>query len=377
MAPKRHQDSHDLAGSRNSSGIVTHCVQEDVEMPPLRKRQAEESKGGSSSQSLWWILFSFAFYCAAGPATIFLNQYLLTSVQFPYPAALSVLGTSTSSIVSWIFIALGIVNANHLHEVTPYFYVTRIAPIGCALAGTLTTGNNAYLYLSIAFVQILKALSPVILLSLLWLLGIEKPRAILGVAVGVIVSGMITATQGELRMTWIGVTLMLLSEFFDSIKAINMQILLADKNFDSFESLAVFGPAAIVCLLIVSYHTEDYAQAITVIRSKPVLFFVASISGLGVNLATNMYIKATSALTLRITSIARNLVIVFVAAAFRRDSPVTCLEATGYLFSLTGVALYNFARIHPDVTIETLTTKFKTLYGAICHAANGCLPCRR
>lgn len=377
MAPKRLNDTHDLAGSRGSGGCAIHCVQEEMEAPPHRKRQAEDSKGGNSSQTVWWIFFSFVFYCTAGPATIFLNQYLLTSVHFPYPAALSVLGTSTSSIVAWICIALGIVNANHLQDVTPCFYATRIAPIGCALAGTLTTGNNAYLHLSIAFIQILKSLSPVILLSLLWLLRIEKPRAILGVAVGIIVIGMMTATQGELRMTWIGVILMLLSEFFDSIKAINMQILLSDKNFDSFESLAVFGPAAIVSLLIVSYCTEDYARAIAVVKAHPLLFFIASISGLGVNLATNMYIKATSALTLRITSIARNLAIVFFAAAFRRDSPVTPLEASGYLVSLTGVALYNHARSHTDATLELLAKKLNALLGAICHSANRRLTCRR
>ncbi|KAJ8604215.1 hypothetical protein CTAYLR_009783 [Chrysophaeum taylorii] len=314
----------------------------------------EEGLDVKEKNNIAWVLFCFVCYCVSGPATIFLNQHVLMGINFPFPAALSLLGVTTSTVVSSALLAAGVAPASHLADVTPRFYLVRVAPIGFALAGTLATGNSAYLHLSIAYVQILKALSPVILLSLLWATRIEKPRGLLAIAVAIIVSGMIAAAKGELRVTWLGLGLMFASEFCDSVKAINMQILLSDHKFDSMESLAVFGPAAVFGLALVSLLTEDYHRAATVVAQQPLLFILASVSGLGVNLATNMFIKATSALTLRVTSLARNVVIVLLAATFRRDSRVTTLEFAGYLFSLGGVALYNYARMHPEDSVAHL-----------------------
>lgn len=330
-------------------------------MVPVSVARGVKSGGKNNSRlASWsWLAFCFTFYCMAGPATIFLNQHVLTQVHFPYPAVLSLLGVTMSSVAASSLIVLGVVPSNHLHDVTPRFYMLRVTPIGLALAGTLASGNNVYLHLSIAFIQILKSLSPVILLGLLWLTRIEQPRALLALAVFVIVTGMVAATEGELRVTWMGVTLMLFSELCDSVKAISLQILLSDRKFDSFECLAIFGPAAITGLCVVSFFTEDYDSAIAIILDHPLLFFFASVSGFGVNLATNLFIKATSALTLRITSIARNVVIVLVAAIFRRDSHVTRLEFAGYCVSLMGVSLYNFARINSDETIAGLTAKLR------------------
>lgn len=322
----------------------------------LRKKEVEVLP-----VSVAWILFCFAFYCTAGPFTIFLNQYLLTRVHFPYPAALSMMGVTMSALISLMLIALGVVSSERVRDVTPSFYLRRVAPIGFGLAGTLATGNGAYLHLSISFIQILKALSPVILLSLLWISRIEKPRTILALSIFVISIGMISAIHGEMRATWIGLGLMFASELFDSVKAINMQILLSDKKFDSFQGLAVFGPSAAFGLALVSYFTEDYEDAMNVIASNRILFLVASLSGLAVNLATNMYIKATSALTLRITSLARNVVIVLLAAAFKPGNSISVSEFAGYLVSLCGVGLYNFARINPDATVSTLLATLRSV----------------
>jgi drug/metabolite transporter (DMT)-like permease len=44
-------------------------------------------------------------------------------------------------------------------------YMRAIVPIGACYAGTLWVGNAAYLYLSVSFIQMLKALMPVAVFS--------------------------------------------------------------------------------------------------------------------------------------------------------------------------------------------------------------------
>ena len=105
------------------------------------------------------------------------------------------------------------------------------------------------------------------------------------------------------------------SEFFEAVKLLMMQILLVDRKFGAVEGLAVMGPAAVVALAAFSAASEDVGDAASKVAAHPLLFAAASLGGLVVNFATNMMLAATSALTLRITSLVRNISVVFVGAA--------------------------------------------------------------
>ena len=75
---------------------------------------------------------------------------------------------------------------------------------------------------------------------------------------------------------------------------------------------------------------EDWRDAMEKVGERPLLFLAASLGGVVVNLATNMMVAATSALTLRVTSLLRNIGIVFVSTAVLRDSTLTLLEGIGF-----------------------------------------------
>uniref|UniRef100_A0A7S3NGJ4 Sugar phosphate transporter domain-containing protein n=1 Tax=Aureoumbra lagunensis TaxID=44058 RepID=A0A7S3NGJ4_9STRA len=320
------------------------------------------------------LILIWIFYLTAGPSTIFLNSYLLKQVHFPYPAALSLLGVLSSSLVSSSLIFAGLVSGNQMKQLTIRSYIIRVMPIGLALAGTLAFGNEVYLQLSVAFIQILKAFSPVILLCLLLIAQLETPRSLLFLAIGIIVLGTAAATQGELHATVFGLVCMFFSEFFEAVKAIFLQLLLSPspttanndtnhsdgvvkKKFEAMESLAVFGPAACLCLTAVSYFTEDLHDAFTIICQHPLLFLLASCSGLAVNLATSLFIKYTSALTLRVTSLGRNVGIVLISACIFPDSRITLEEFFGYSVCLVGCLLYQHARSDAEETIDSLSQR--------------------
>lgn len=297
-------------------------------------------------------------YCVAGPSLIFLNKYILADLDFPYGSALSLLGVAMSSLLSGAALLAGAASSDRVRRMTPRFYATRILPIGVALGLCLATGNVAYLYNSVAFVQILKAFAPVVLLAVLFATRLETPSTVLVLSIFVISGGTAVAVEGEMRLSASGALIMLASEFFEAVKLVMMQILLVDKKYGAVEGLAVIGPAAVLALAATTLLLDDYADAAAKVRARPLPFLAASLGGVAVNLATNLMVAATSALTLRITSLLRNIGVVLVSALVVRDaelrSKISPTELLGFGLSVCGVALYQHARRHPASTLASV-----------------------
>ena len=313
---------------------------------------APEAKDKEAAAVLRAVLATM-LYVVAGPGVIFLNKHIMVEVGFPYGGCLSLLGVGTSTCVSALALIAGWAPAEQLGTVTPAFFATRVAPIGVALAGTLTFGNAAYLYNSVAFVQILKAFAPVVLLSLLFLLRLERPRLLLCTSIFIIVVGTAVAVEGEVHSSERGIVIMLTSELFEAVKLVMMQVLLVDRKFGAVEGLALMGPAAVVALAVAAYATEDVADAARKVSAHPVLFAAASFGGLLVNLSTNVMLANTSALTLRVTSLVRNISVVFASTLVVRDSIVTPEEYFGFALSIVGVVLYQHAKRFPKATLAS------------------------
>ena len=302
-------------------------------------------------------------YCLAGPSLIFLNKHILVEVEFPYGSALSLLGVTMSTLLSIVALMLGWFPCDQTRSLTPQTYCTRVLPIGIALGLCLTTGNVAYLYNSVAFIQILKAFAPVVLLLVLFAARLEKPSATLIASIMIISGGTAVAVRGEVELSLIGVAYMLASEFFEAVKLVMTQILLVDRKFGSVEGLAVVGPAAMAALCVCTILGEDWRDAMEKVGERPLLFLAASLGGVVVNLATNMMVAATSALTLRVTSLLRNIGIVFVSTAILRDSTLTVLEGVGFCIALTGFVLYQHARRNPAHSFADIWRDLTTFCG--------------
>lgn len=62
----------------------------------------------------------------------------------------------------------------------------------------------AYMYLSVAFVQMLKASSPITTMIIMFLLGLEQPRLDIILAISVIALGCLLSAVGEVSCSAIG-----------------------------------------------------------------------------------------------------------------------------------------------------------------------------
>jgi len=88
----------------------------------------------------------------------------------------------------------------HQDGMTPEIYVSTVFPIGAMFAMTLWLGNTAYLYISVAFAQMLKAIIPVAIFLLGIAAGLEVLCCKMFLIMLVISFGVLVASYGEINV---------------------------------------------------------------------------------------------------------------------------------------------------------------------------------
>lgn len=293
----------------------------------------------TASVCLVWMSFSSGL--------IFINKWIMAVDDFRFPMALSGLGMIFSSVASYLVCKVfKLVDANK--EFTWYFYLTRIMPVGLFMALTLAFGNLVYLHLTVAFIQMLKAFTPVITMACTFVAGLERPHLKLVSAVVLIALGVAAASYGELNFSLVGVLIMFLSELFESVRLVMTQILLQGHNFNAIEGLMYMAPACVFWLAIGSACTElkamIAANALQKMMDKLPLYLCAAGMGFAVNATAYLTIQLAGSLTLKVLGTVKNAVVVWAGAVFWLEH-ITPLQLGGYSISIGGFGLYNWHKM--------------------------------
>lgn len=123
-------------------------------------------------------------------------------------------------------------------------YVQAIVPIGVFFSLSLICCNQAYLYLSVSFIQMLKATTPVAVLLMTWALRIKQPNVQVLKKVSIIVLGIIIASYGEFAFVFIGFVFQACGILAESMRLVMVQKLLSSSEYrmDPLVSLYYFAP---------------------------------------------------------------------------------------------------------------------------------------
>lgn len=288
------------------------------------------------------------FYSAAGPALILLNKYIMTHTGFHFPMALGCIGLIFSSCLAFILVKCKVVELKHRNDITPAYFFKNLLPVGAMSALTLSTGNLVYMYLSVAFIQMLKAFTPVVTMFLIFSFGLDRPHqevilAVVGISIGTCV-----AAYGEVNFSIVGILLMAASEVAEALKLVFTQILLKNLKFSPIEGLYYLAPAAIICMipgiLFFEYAQMVETDFVKALTDNIVLLTLAGVLGFVVNTLTFFVIQYTSSVTLKVLAVARTAGLVLFCALFLNET-VTVLEAIGYCISLSCFVWYNFIKV--------------------------------
>ena len=223
------------------------------------------------------------------------------------------------------------------------WYITHVLPIGAFAAISLALGNYTYLYLSVSFIQMLKAGVPAVTMLVLVITGLERPheQTVLGVAILTI--GTVMAAYGEIAFQWIGVVMMFSSEFSEAFRMAVLQYLLGSLRFELIEGLYIMAPASLFFLTIGIFTFEFSALAekggLNKIAANPFMYMMAAFLGFMVNFLTLGVIKSTSSLTFKVVGQMKNTVVIWLSVVLF-GSDITGIQVAGYTISMVGFAVY-------------------------------------
>jgi len=286
---------------------------------------------------------------------ILVNKWILTVVGFNFPIALSSLGMLFSSVATYLLIDVFHVCSipeETRKAVSWRFTITRMWPIAAVNAITLSTGNYAYLYLSVSIIQVLKSFTPVITLAILVALRMASPNFPLVASVSIITAGCAMAAWGEVhsagKSTAFGIGIFLTSELAECIRVVLIQYFVEGRGhvqFNAISTLYYMAPSTFVCCQLIAVPLEYsgllHHGGLGILADRWLEFAAASSMGFAVNLLAFLVIQTANggSLTFKSAQMVKNALLVVVSAHLF-SNVIAPSVIVGYGVSLVGFAWY-------------------------------------
>ncbi|GAY55895.1 hypothetical protein CUMW_167620 [Citrus unshiu] len=286
-------------------------------------------------------------YIALSSGQIFFNKWVLSSkeINFPFPLGLTLLHMVFSSVLC--FLLTKVFKVMKVEDgMTMEIYTTSVIPIGAMFAMTLWLGNTAYLYISVAFAQMLKAIMPVAVFILGVAAGLEVMSCRMLLIMSVISFGVVVASYGEININWIGVVYQMGGVVGEALRLIFMEILVKRKGLK-------LNPISVIalCLFIPWIFLEKpKMDALETWHFPPLMLTLNCLCTFALNLSVFLVISHTSALTIRVAGVVKDWVVVLFSALLFADTKLTIINLFGYGIAIAGVAAYNNHKLKKEAS---------------------------
>ncbi|CAI9787779.1 unnamed protein product [Fraxinus pennsylvanica] len=195
---------------------------------------------------------------------------------------------------------------------------------------TLWLGNTVYLYISVAFAQMLKAIVSVVVFILSVVAGLEIMSYRMLLIMSVISFSVLIASYGKVNISWVGIFYQMEDVIGEVLRLIFMEILVKREGLK-------LNPVSVIaiCLLIPWVFLEKLKMnAHGTWNFKPLIPTLNSLCTFSLNLSVFLVISHTGALTIRVAGVVKDWIVVLPSAILFADTKLT-LITTAALFALT------------------------------------------
>jgi drug/metabolite transporter (DMT)-like permease len=279
-------------------------------------------------------------WIALSSSVIIYNTYLYNTLNFKYPVFLVTWHLGFAAVGTRILQRTTTLldGAKDVH-MTKDMFVRSILPIGLLFSGSLILSNTAYLYLSVSYIQMLKAFTPVAILLISWTFRIQDPNRKLALIVFMISLGVALASHGELRFNLVGFLTQAAAVAFEASRLVMIQILLHNLKMDPLVSLHYYAPVCAIINLFFLPFTEGLEPfyelknlgAFVLISNASVAFLL--------NVAAVFLVGVGSGLVLTLAGVLKDILLI-TGSVIIFGSPVTPLQIFGYSIALGGLILF-------------------------------------
>lgn len=315
-----------------------------IKAPSPRATAGAPSKEPSITSQILTTYGYTSIWIALSATVILYNKYILTWGQFGYPVALTLWHMLFCSTLAFVIVKLGYVQPINMSAET---YLKTIVPIGALYSGTLWLGNAAYLFLSVSFIQMLKALMPVAVFVVGCFFSTERFSWSTFGNMIVVSIGVAIASFGELNFVVIGVVLQMFSIVTESTRLVLVQILLQRRGLklNPITSLYYISPACFGFLLLPFFMFElPKIRNDPSVQINPAVLLSNAAAAFALNMAVFLLIGKTSALTMNIAGVVKDWLLIGLSVWLYK-SPVSPVNLGGYLVAFLAVCVYNYRKL--------------------------------
>jgi len=297
-------------------------------------------------------------WIALSSCVIFFNKHILTTLHFEFPLCLTSIhlvfqtaATRALKVYKPSLFERPVQSAQYAavptemqtEDVTTAptdLFRKRLVPIGVLFALSLWLSNLVYLYLSVSTIQIIKAGSPIAVMTVSFLFGLKQPSVRLVGIILLICTGVGIASYGSVDFNLFGFGIQVLAICIEAVRVCLIQLLLHNAGLTPLGSLHAFAPICLACLMILLLPIEGIAPFS---KLADVGFFTLLLNAtltFGLNLASIRIIDLSS-LVLALAKVFKDVMLVVFSALFLGDA-VSELQILGYGIALGGLGLYKF-----------------------------------
>lgn len=221
-------------------------------------------------------------------------------------------------------------------------FVRRILPIGVLFSGSLILSNTAYLYLSVSYIQMLKAFTPVSILLISWTFRIQDPSKRLAIIVVLISTGVALASRGELHFHLGGFLIQAGAVLFESCRLVLIQILLHNLKMDPLVSLHYYAPVCAAINLAIIPFTDGLAPFYALLDVGPLIFISNAAVAFLLNVAAVFLVGVGSGLVLTLAGVFKDILLI-TGSVLIFGSQITSLQVLGYSIALAGLVMFKMS----------------------------------
>ncbi|KAK9455597.1 triose-phosphate transporter family-domain-containing protein [Dipodascopsis uninucleata] len=318
---------------------------------------------------------------------ILFNKAVLFNSEFPYPIFLTTFHLTFSALATRISAHTTDLFKDRNLFLSRRVYFQRIVPVALFYSLSLVCSNKAYIYLSISFIQMLKATTPVFVFVISYILKAETFSLDTLLNIWIIVFGVFIASIGELNFNLPGVFFELCGLTFEAIRLVLMAKLLnplksqaadaldsvynkrsrQNAPMDPLVCLYHFTPiCAVVNLLLFLFSPERSELSLDAVNRVGFgLLFLNGLAAFVLNVSVVVLVGKTSSLVLTLCGILKDIILVLISSLIWRTA-ISRLQAIGFCISIIGLFGYRVGRSPLFILARAVDREgFKRYYSAL------------
>ncbi|KAG6726175.1 hypothetical protein I3842_02G068400 [Carya illinoinensis] len=289
-------------------------------------------------------------YILLSSGVILYNKWVLSPkyFNFPFPITLTMIHMGFSGAVA--FFLVRVFKVVSPVKMTFEIYATCVVPISAFFASSLWFGNTAFLHISVAFIQMLKALMPVATFIMAVMCGIDKPKCDVFLSTWLVSAGVVISSYGEIHFNVVGTVYQVTGIFAEALRLVLTQVLLQKKGLtlNPITSLYYIAPCSFVFLFVPWCLLEMTQMQVFQDQNEFNfwIFFSNALCALALNFSIFLVIGRTGAVTIRVAGVVKDWMLIALSTVIFPESTITGLNIIGYGVALCGVFMYNYLKVN-------------------------------